>query len=282
MKKTNLIIFLIYIILVQCSKVNKYQELQSIAEGDNSKSHEFSTITDDKIYFPQWFFQMPLEEDVYFAIGTAQYTKNDTLCKQSAKEMATVTISRMIESYVVKKHGKSRYEDDVDYQEQNIGFAVCVSANPDTMKYIVKTICLLDSFSFDNYFYGLYCFPKCSIKIDSTRIEFDNTIPNWYKDIDGKTDTYYIAYGKGKALSPVDAWLDARDNAMYRLSQISEIQVETGLKDKQKDSSSAIKNAIFLESLKLIKNSQILKNAIIKRYEKGDYYTVFIMMRCEK
>ena len=269
--------------MFQCSKVNKYQELQSIVKSDNSKSHESSIVTDDKIYFPKWFLQMPYEQDVYFAIGAAQYTKNDTLYKQSAKEMATVTISRLIGSYVVKKNGKSRYEDDVDYQEKNIGFSVCVSAYPDTMKYIFKNISLLHSFSFDNYFYGLYCWPQSSIDIDSTKIEFDNTIPNWYKDIDEFNETYYIAYGKGRALNPADAWLNARDNAMYRLSQISEIKVETGLKDKQKDSSSAIKNAIFLESLKLIRNSQILKNSIIKRYEKGDYYyTVFIMMRCEK
>lgn len=319
MKKTNLILFFLFIFLIQCSQSNKYHKLYPIIEAENQITDEFSTsqftpldnlpnlvsftttqlnlakrenislsllsngVNLEDVYFPKWFFQMPLEQEVYFAIGAAQYTRNDTLYKHSAKEMATVTISRLIASYVVKKHGKSRYEDDVDYQEKNIGFAVCVSANPDTMKYIVKTICLLDSFSFDNYFYGLYCFPKCSIKIDSTRIEFDNTIPDWYKDIDESNEVYYVSYGKGKALSPVDAWLDARDNAMYRLSQISEMQVETGLKDKQKDGSSAIKNAIFLESLKLIKNSQILKNAIIKRYENGDYfYTAFIVMRCER
>ena len=319
MKKINIFLCLLFIIIVQCSRSNKYQELHSIVEVDNQITDEFSTsqftpldnlpnlvsftttqlnlakrenislsllsngVNLNDTYFPKWFLQMPYEQDVYFAIGAAQYTKNDTLYKQSAKEMATVTISRLIGSYVVKKNGKSRYEDDVDYQEKNIGFSVCVSAYPDTMKYIFKNISLLHSFSFDNHFYGLYCCPQSPVDIDSTKIKFDNKIPNWYKDVDEFNETYYIAYGKGRALNPADAWLNARDNAMYRLSQISEIKVETGLKDKQKDSSSAIKNAIFLESLKLIRNSQILKNSIIKRYEKGDYYyTVFIMMRCEK
>ncbi|MEA3474934.1 MAG: hypothetical protein U9R23_00580 [Candidatus Cloacimonadota bacterium] len=285
MKKINTILFLLFIVIVQCSQGHKYQEIQSnviknIRENDKSLTHK---LNQKKLYFPKWFSQMPLEQDTYFAVGIAQYTRDDSLYKQSAKEMATVTISRLIKSYVVIKQGKSRYEDDVDYQEKNIGFAVCVSANPDTMNFILNNIHLLDNFRFDNYFYGLYCCPKVSIDIDSTKIKFDNKIPDWYKDVNEVYNTFYISYGNGKALSPVDAWLDARDNAMYRLSQISEIQVETSMKDKQKDSSSAIKNAIFLESLKLIKNSQILKNDIIKRYEKGDYYyTAFIMMRCER
>jgi len=285
MKKINIFLCLLFIIIVQCSQSNKYQELNSIVEVDNQITDEFSTsqLNLDDIYFPKWFIQMPYQQDVYFAIGAAQYTRNDTLYKHSAKEMATVTISRLIASYVVKKHGKSRYEDDVDYQEKNIGFAVCVSAYPDTLKYIFKNISLLNSFSFDNHFHGLYCWPKSSIDIDSTKTKFDNTIPNWYKDIDELTDTYYMAYGKGRALNPADAWLNARDNAMYKLAQLKELQVETGIRDKQKDDSSAIKNAVFMESMGLIRNSQILKNAIIKKYEKGDYfYTVFIMMRCEK
>jgi hypothetical protein len=271
--------------MAQCSHSNKYQELHPAQEIYYQTPDNLSTsqLNQDKVYFPAWFFQMPVEDGVYFAIGSAQYTRDDSLYKQSAREMATVTISRLIASYVVKKHGRSRYEDDVDYQEKNVGFAVCVSANPDTMRHIFETICLLDSFSLDNYFYGLYCWPKYSIDIDTTKIEFDNELPDWYKDIDESNESYYIAYGKGRALSPVNAWLEARDNAMYRLSQIAEIQVEAGLKDKQKDSGSVIKNAIFLESMKLIRNSQILKNAILKKYENGDHiYTAFTMMRCRK
>ena len=285
MKKINIFLYFLFIIIVQCSRSNKYQELHPVVESDNQVTDEFSSsqLNINDIYFPGWFLQMPYQQDVYFAVGVAQYTRNDSLYKHSSKEMATVTISRLIASYVVKKHGKSRYEDDVDYREQDIGFGVCVSANPDTMKYIFKNISLLHSFSFDNHFYGLYCFPRSTIDIDSTKIEFDNKTPNWYKDVDKFTDGYYIAYGKGRALDPVRAWKKAHENAMYGLVQLKELQVETGIKDKQKDDSSAIKNAIFMESMELIRNSQILKNSIIKRYEKGDYYyTVFIMMRCEK
>lgn len=237
----------------------------------------------ENIYLPTWFSHIVSKDDYFTALGVAKYTKNDSLYKKRAKELATVTIARMLGTYVVNKIGNRDYEDDVVYESKKARFSVCVTSNPDTMNYIKKHIVLLDTFKFDNYYYGLFSFPDSADNFNSNLFRFNNKSPEWYQISNEIKEDQYISFGKAESENQVYAWKEAIDNALERLAHTIEINVTGTTKDILRNESSTIKISRFLEAALYIKNFRIEKHAITKEYKQGSvYYTTYVKVVYEK
>ncbi len=234
---------------------------------------------------PVWFYILPNNTDQKFVIGISPINTVFSDYEYTARTMATVFFARMIESIVYRQLYKKDQESSIPILNESIfeENRIVVTANPDTMQHILRNISLVDSFKFNNYFYGLYSYPG-KIKIDASTLKFDNNPPSWFKKNEIlEYQNKIVSCGLSRSINLIKAWFGAFDDALIKISEFIEVNSLNYADERVNENFFNIEQLNFLWTRQKLRNIKLLNaNLNIKEEDDKIYYLVYMKIECDK
>ncbi len=226
------------------------------------------------ISVPAWILSPPPSQNQVIGIA---YRGEDSI--DSARNQASVILSRNLSSYTVKKHARIKTDTDRSSDEEYAQFEVNVSSTPNARNIYDRLVLLHDN-DLDGYTICIFAPDDCPI--DTTLVEYEpDTEPDWIdRHIVVEEGDYVSAIATCSSSDLINAYETALVDARYSLAQYKSQAIQAMRKINENDSGGKIITSSEFETLVELENLSVSRMHIRRKYCSGLYsYVVYIEMR---